>query len=142
MEQYRQVDNGELRVGVMGVGNMGAAAVSLLLAAGYPVSTWTRLAREVPGAARCFHGREQLREFAEQADVVINLVPLTEETRWVDEGNLGVSVDLVVRGVGGLHVGSSGCDVGSGLCAHCRNIFWNRSRGPSARLLVPAHLTV
>ena len=80
IENYRQVDNGELGVGVMGVGSMGGAAVDLLLAAGYRVSTWTRRPREVPGA-RCFHGAEQLREFAGQADVVVNLVPLTAETR-------------------------------------------------------------
>ena len=82
VENYRQVDNGELGVGVMGVGHLGGAAVTLLLAAGYRVSTWTRRPREVPGA-RCFHGAEQLREFAGQADVVVNLVPLTAETRWV-----------------------------------------------------------
>ena len=80
IENYRQVDNGEHGGGVMGVGSMGGAAVDLLLAAGYRVSTWTRRPREVPGA-RCFHGAEQLREFAGQADVVVNLVPLTAETR-------------------------------------------------------------
>ena len=59
----------------MGVGSMGGAAVDLLLAAGYRVSTWTRRPREVPGA-RCFHGAEQLREFAGQADVVVSSWPL------------------------------------------------------------------
>lgn len=33
-----------------------------------------------PGV-RCFHGREQLREFASNLDVLVCLLPLTDETR-------------------------------------------------------------
>ncbi|EFN53749.1 hypothetical protein CHLNCDRAFT_59729 [Chlorella variabilis] len=79
VESYRQVDNGELRVGVMGAGHLGSAAIDLLLKCGYSVNAWTRTPRALPGAA-CFHGRPQLHRFAERCDVVVCLVPLTPET--------------------------------------------------------------
>lgn len=56
------------------------AAADLLLAAGYQVSAWTRTPRQKEGV-RCFTGRQQLAQFAGQADVVVCLVPLTPETR-------------------------------------------------------------
>ena len=77
---HEQVDNGRLRVGVMGAGHMGTATLKLLLAAGYPVSCWTRTARHLE-SVRCFHGSTQLQQFAEQCHVVVSLVPHTPETR-------------------------------------------------------------
>ena len=83
VEDFRQVDAADWRVGLMGLGHMGAAAADLLLAAGYPVNAWTRHPRPQrhDGGARCFHGAHQLREFAASSDVVVCLVPLTPETR-------------------------------------------------------------
>lgn len=80
-------------------GNLGGATIRLLGAAGYPVSCWTRSPRqEVPGATRCYYGRQQLREFASQADVVVNLVPLTKETRCVLSPSLRLGRELACQG--------------------------------------------
>ena len=46
IEDFNQVDNSDLRVGILGLGVMGAATAELLLSAGYSVSAWTRSQRE------------------------------------------------------------------------------------------------
>ena len=100
IDNFQFRDCALVRVGIMGAGNMGGATARLLLAARYPVSTWTRGPATVAGAT-CFHGREQLREFVEGNDVVICLVPLTDETSgilnaelfsWLPQGALVINV--------------------------------------------------
>lgn len=63
---------------------MGGAVATALLRLGYRVSAWTRRPRGGDGTAgiACFAGTEQLRHFAERTDVLVCLLPLTEETRW------------------------------------------------------------
>lgn len=59
---------------------MGGATADQLVKLGYPVSAWTRNPRQHPGV-RCFHGAEQLQEFAAGLDVLVCLLPLTNVTR-------------------------------------------------------------
>lgn len=59
---------------------MGGATADALLKLGYPVSAWTRTPRARPGV-RCYHGTEQLQEFAAGLDVLVCLLPLTDATR-------------------------------------------------------------
>jgi glyoxylate/hydroxypyruvate reductase A len=80
VENFRNIDNSELRIGVMGLGVMGGTTADTLLKLGYPVSAWTRSPKEKPGV-RCYHGREQLRDFASSVDVLVCLLPLTDSTR-------------------------------------------------------------
>lgn len=63
-------------------GVMGGATADTLVKMGYSVSAWTRRPRTHPGV-RCFHGREQLQEFAAQVDVLVCLLPLTAHTRGI-----------------------------------------------------------
>ena len=70
---------------------MGGACADTLLKLGYPVSAWTRTPRQRPGV-RCFHGAEQLPEFAAGVDVLVCLLPLTDATRWVSCGRAVVVV--------------------------------------------------
>lgn len=84
IENYRNVDNAELRVGVMGLGVMGGAVADTLLRLGYAVSAWTRMPRAAPppGVA-CHAGRAALRDFAAGVDVLVCLLPLTPETQGI-----------------------------------------------------------
>lgn len=82
IENYKNIDNAELRVGVMGLGVMGGAAADVLRTLGYPVAAWTRRPRTRDGI-KCFSGDEQLSEFAAQCDVLVCLLPLTDQTRGV-----------------------------------------------------------
>jgi glyoxylate/hydroxypyruvate reductase A len=79
IENFRNIDNAELRIGVMGAGVMGGAVIETLKKLGYNVSSWTRRTRQLQGVT-CFSGREQLKDFARRVDVVVCLLPLTPDT--------------------------------------------------------------
>lgn len=70
----------QTRVGVMGLGAMGAEVARVLAAHGFAVSGWSRSPRLLPGVA-CFHGAGQMSAFLSDLDIVVCLLPLTEETR-------------------------------------------------------------
>ncbi|GAB4819814.1 hypothetical protein N2152v2_006860 [Parachlorella kessleri] len=80
VENYRSVDNSELRVGIMGLGVMGGAAADLLSEAGYQVACWTRTPHDRDGIT-CFHGMTELQQFVGTTDVLVCLLPLTSSTR-------------------------------------------------------------
>jgi glyoxylate/hydroxypyruvate reductase A len=69
----------EVTVAVLGLGQMGAAAARRLAQAGYPVIGWSARHREVAGV-RCLSGDAALAEVLAQAQIVINLLPLTPAT--------------------------------------------------------------
>lgn len=77
-----QVPAGERRVGIAGLGQMGSAALDALRPFGFQLSGWSRSPRDVPDVT-CFHGDDGLRAFAAQADILVNLLPLTPETRGI-----------------------------------------------------------
>ncbi len=68
------------RVGIMGMGEMGAACAKALSALGFQVSGWSRTEKNIPGV-KSFFGAEGLDAFLQQADILVCLLPLTSETR-------------------------------------------------------------
>jgi glyoxylate/hydroxypyruvate reductase len=76
----------ELRVAVLGLGEMGRAVAARLAAQGYRVSSWrTRGARRAgagaaPGVSLA-EGAPAFLPLLAESDIVINLLPLTEATR-------------------------------------------------------------
>jgi glyoxylate/hydroxypyruvate reductase A len=72
----------EFKVGVMGLGSLGAAIATDLSGAGYAVRGWARSPRELSGVA-CHHGNDQFDSFLGGLDMLINLLPLTNATRGV-----------------------------------------------------------
>lgn len=69
-----------LRVGLMGLGAIGMAALPLLRAAGLPVTGWSRTAKRIDGVAT-HHGPDGLAPFLAASDILVNLLPLTASTR-------------------------------------------------------------
>ncbi len=67
------------RVGIMGLGQLGQAALGRLEPLGFQLSGWNRSLKDVPGG-RCYVGPEQLNEFLAQCDILVNMLPLTPET--------------------------------------------------------------
>ena len=70
----------EVSVLVLGLGQMGRTTASQLAALGYRVSGWSARARQVDGVAASA-GRAALPAALGAADIVVNLLPLTDDTR-------------------------------------------------------------
>lgn len=99
-----------VRVGIMGLGVLGADAASKLRLMGFDVAGWSRSAREVPDVA-CFAGTDGLGAFLGRTDILVVLLPLTPDTagvldadlfaRLAPDGRLGGPI-LINAGRGGL----------------------------------------
>jgi glyoxylate/hydroxypyruvate reductase A len=72
----------DVRVGVMGLGQMGRLAAQRLAAVGYNTAAWSRSRHEVPGVT-CFAGTDGFGDFLARTEILINLLPLTETTRGI-----------------------------------------------------------
>lgn len=70
------------RVGVMGLGNLGAEAARLLSVIGFDVVGWSRSPKEIDGV-RTFSGSAGFGEFLDGTEILVNLLPLTEATRGI-----------------------------------------------------------
>jgi glyoxylate/hydroxypyruvate reductase A len=68
------------RVGVMGMGSLGRAALAQLHRIGFDCAGWNRSRRNEPGV-RCYAGDAELHEFLARTDILVCLLPLTAETR-------------------------------------------------------------
>ena len=69
----------EATVGVMGLGQLGSDAALKLRALGLQVRGWSRSEKNIEGIT-CFHGQDQLPEFLSACEVLICLLPLTQQT--------------------------------------------------------------
>jgi glyoxylate/hydroxypyruvate reductase A len=72
----------EVRVGIMGLGNLGADAARKLRGLGFPVSGWSRTAKTIEGVSG-FAGDDGLEAFLSRADILICLLPLTPATEGI-----------------------------------------------------------
>lgn len=70
----------EVRVGVLGLGAIGAAVAQGLASLGYRVGGWSRSPREIAGV-HCHAGMPALDELLAGSDVLVNLLPSTADTR-------------------------------------------------------------
>jgi glyoxylate/hydroxypyruvate reductase A len=78
--QPQQLRAGEWGVLVLGLGELGGRVAQALSAQGYRVSGWSRRPAALSGV-QTLHGEAGLAQGLAEADSVINLLPLTEQTR-------------------------------------------------------------
>lgn len=71
---------GTRRVGVMGMGTLGRAALAQLCALGFDCAGWSRSRHEQPGVAS-YAGSAELHAFLQRTEILVCLLPLTDETR-------------------------------------------------------------
>lgn len=72
----------EFRIGVMGLGSLGSAIAQDLASAGYEVRGWARSSKDLPGV-QAFAGSDAFNPFLDGVELLINLLPLTHETRGI-----------------------------------------------------------
>ena len=70
----------DFRVAVLGLGQMGRCSARALVQQGYRVTGWSRSEAQLDGTQTCF-GAASLDGVLAEADVVVNLLPLTSATR-------------------------------------------------------------
>jgi glyoxylate/hydroxypyruvate reductase len=69
-----------VRVGVMGLGVLGADAALKLKMMGFEVAGWSRSRKQLDAIA-CFAGEAELDSFLARTDILVSLLPLTPATR-------------------------------------------------------------
>jgi len=67
------------RVGIMGLGELGAAAARTLVAHGFQVQGWSRRPKSLDGVVS-YAGRSELHTFLHRTDILVCLLPLTGDT--------------------------------------------------------------
>jgi glyoxylate/hydroxypyruvate reductase A len=73
----------QMRIGILGYGAIGARVASDLAMLGFPVKVWSRSAKQTTDGVTGFHGNDGLDAMLAETEVLVNLLPLTPETRGI-----------------------------------------------------------
>lgn len=87
----------DVRVGIMGFGALGQSVATALTPLGYDIAAWARTLRQAD--VKLFAGMDALDAFLARTDILICLLPLTEQTRGIL--NAGTFAKLPQDGVTG-----------------------------------------
>jgi glyoxylate/hydroxypyruvate reductase A len=88
-------------VGVMGLGNLGAAAAAELVRQGFKVSGWARTPKSLEGVT-AFHGKAGFAPFLAKSEILVVMLPLTPETKGILDAK---ALSLLPRGAKIVNVG-------------------------------------
>jgi len=69
----------DFTVGIMGLGNTGQRVAKALRVFDFPVNGYSRSNKDIEGVT-CFSGKEQFSDFLGSSQVLVNLLPLTNDT--------------------------------------------------------------
>ena len=72
-------EKSRLKIGLLGLGQMGSTAASALVGLGFSVMGWSRSRKDIPGV-ESFSGAEGLMEMAAQSYILLSILPATDDT--------------------------------------------------------------
>ncbi|MGO4171316.1 2-hydroxyacid dehydrogenase [Bosea sp. TAF32] len=107
-----------VRVGIMGLGELGQDAAAKLKVIGFDVAGWSRSPKSIEGLCT-FSGEEGMKEFLARTDILVCLVPLTPETRGIIDAGLiaGLAQDGRLGGPFVINAGRGGLQVEEDILA-------------------------
>ena len=73
----------DIAVAILGYGEIGQKVAADLALHGFRVMVWSRTAKPVPPSIRGFHGPSGLAAMLGETEVLVNLLPLTQQTRGI-----------------------------------------------------------
>jgi glyoxylate/hydroxypyruvate reductase len=73
----------DVPVGLLGYGEIGQRVAADLAMLGFPTMCWSRTAKQVTGRVKAYHGPAGLSTMLGATEVLVNLLPLTPETRGI-----------------------------------------------------------
>jgi glyoxylate/hydroxypyruvate reductase A len=79
---HEQPPASDVAVGVMGLGVLGSSAVIMLNRLGFKVAGWSRTEKVMPGI-ETFHSMVGLQPFLRRTEILVCLLPATEETKGI-----------------------------------------------------------
>ncbi len=85
--QLPQVDAAHRRVGILGLGELGAAAGKALVNLQFDVAGWSRSEKQIDGI-KSYFGADGLSDFLAETEILICLLPLTSETEGILNADL------------------------------------------------------
>ncbi len=95
------------KVGIMGLGELGATAAKALAALEFDVAGWSRTPKEIPGV-ESYHGEFGMNAFLARSEILICLLPLTPDTENILNadlfGKLPTGASLINAARGGHQV--------------------------------------
>lgn len=80
---HEQRRPGERRIGILGLGRLGSACARALHELGFDVAGHVRTPRESTDPVPVYAGADELDAFLARSDILVCLLPLTEETRGI-----------------------------------------------------------
>ncbi|NVK32955.1 MAG: glyoxylate/hydroxypyruvate reductase A [Rhodobacteraceae bacterium] len=96
-----QPQTAQRRIGVLGLGVLGQAVLDRLAPFGFPLSGWSRSAKSIPGVT-CLSGDDGFEQLIATSDILICLLPLTDETTGMLDAPL---FSRLPKGASLVHVG-------------------------------------
>ena len=103
--QQSSVQSEDRTIGIMGLGNIGKAIGDSLVNLDFKVIGWGARPKNSLGEIEYYYGHEQLSEFLSHTDILINILPLTENTKNILTKN---ELKLLPKGSFIINIGRGG----------------------------------
>jgi glyoxylate/hydroxypyruvate reductase A len=106
----------EVRVGIMGLGVLGRAAIAALAPLGFRLAGWSRSKKSLTGT-ETYAGPVELKSFLTRTDILVCLLPLTRETQGIIRYDLlrGLARDGPLGGPALINAGRGALQVGADI---------------------------